>query len=332
MAIKRVPEMYFAKYYRENIFFVREFSATAYDVPVIDDVRSDIHLFHEIFDRYAAVLENALKSKNLSIINSVLIETGKRRERGEVDITARSPYRYYDRVPIDGDKFMQDDFSSLSSAINNIIYLVNYSWPFIKDDKDIVDAFDNAFEDYVVTKAGIDVIYKFKKSNEYDSISGVLRCMSALMRLDMMKISAFTCAENVWDSARSFRGRQDSIKTHAHRQQALYFMENEARERWKNGDQLLHHKMVSDLAVSVNEEYRRILVEEYALRRDNSKTPDTFQKEIDKLNARDIKKDVRNGKGLIAKKTLLEYIRPIADEYGKLFDPGGAYKKKIEKG
>ena len=230
--------------------------------------------------------------------------------------------------------FIPDDFSGkYLRSISDVTYVIkkiqretDACWDDVRKNSKLLMLLRDNFVEYVVLIASVRIINALNKSSERNNPEAVIRCFASLLRLDYIKVYAFSDSEDFKSRIAKEVGVGNASEYNSIKNKVLSFADSEARRMWRAGSTLKHHQIARELEPMINEELRikllKAVEESYLRKRGRYKCAKVYEAMKDKIK--------EGGRDL----SLWQIKRAIAESakvYNMFFDPGKKSREERSK-
>jgi hypothetical protein len=162
--------------------------------------------------------------------------------------------------------------------------------------------------------------YRLRKDAELSP----LVCFNNIKTLDTLKVCSFFKGKEYVDYVVSVAGAKSQKEIRWNKLSEIYGEACvEAWNLWKKGDTRWHYQMAADLLDKYNRKILKKITNELKLKypgKSSKKDRDVFDKEMEK----------RKKNELLAKATMLRYIRTVSKSFNKFYNPGGLEGRELD--
>lgn len=240
------------EFYQKNSFISRAMATIAAEESQKEAEKPAYQILMGVLEDHERSLVIKLNQEPLLQMAKLLKEAPEViKKSGKVWIE-KSPVYFRNYLPSDKKRDPYESYSNPGLALKSVHRDLSIIWNAYKNDKRKINVFFELYDRYVPAAAGLTLITWLKRSPNREKCSALLLCISALIKLDQLKLYNLFRSEAYEDYAARKKGKRHSDK----QLEALKALENELKDKandlWKKGDKRWHSQMARDLTPIIN--------------------------------------------------------------------------------
>ena len=240
-------------FYKTNSFLVSTMTAIAGEAIRDSNKASCAELLKNIIDDHEKMLCLKLKEEPLWEMESLLRSAQEILKQRKGVSLEKAPVYFKHHLPSEHGLGFNKDYASEKRAISYVHGDLNKIWIAYKDNESKSNILTKNFEQYVPIAAGLLLINWLKQSPDNGKTSALLLCISALIKLDQLKLYALFRSKAYEDYAACRKGKRHSDELLKDLIPLVGELKSKAIDLWDNkDDQRWHAQMARDLTPEVN--------------------------------------------------------------------------------